>query len=73
MTGALVLALCCASLAGEIHTPGSPTPIPTPTSTSSVQESTDGATSDGIINKPGLPDSLTEVVLDLLAVLPSLL
>jgi len=70
-TAALMLALCCPTFAGEMHT-GSPTP-PLPQPASAVEEPADDATPDGEIYTPGLPDSLTQVALDLLAVLPSLL
>jgi hypothetical protein len=38
-----------------------------------VQEPTGGATLNGEIATPGVSDTLTQTVLDLLAVLPSLL
>jgi hypothetical protein len=63
-TVALMLALSCPALAGEMHTPGSPTPPPS----SATQE----PTADGIIHGDKT-DSLTQTALDLLAVLPSLL
>jgi hypothetical protein len=71
-TAALLLALCCVSFAGEMHTPGAPAPPPEPTPTSAVQEPTGGETLNGEISTPGVSDSLTEVALELLAVLPSL-
>ena len=52
LTAALVLAFCCPSLAGEMHTPGAPAPPPT----------------NGIMQN-GEPESLTQIVLDLLAAL----
>ena len=76
-TAALLLALSCPALAGEMHTPGSPTPPPPPTS--AVQEPTDDATPDGetpapgVTSTPGASDILTQTALDLLALLPSLL
>ena len=74
-TAALLLALSSPALAGEIPTPGSPTPPPA----SAVQESADGTmlngemATPGEIQTPGLSDILTETALDLLAVLPALL
>jgi hypothetical protein len=59
---ALMLALCGPALAGEIPNPPAPQP-----QANTVQEPT--ATGD-IQN--GSADSLTEIALDLLAVLPSL-
>jgi hypothetical protein len=61
---ALMLAFCCPALAGEIPTP----PVPQPQGMT-VEEPTSG----GVVHIPGVSDSLTEVVLDLLAVLPTLL
>lgn len=76
-TAALLLALSVPMLAGEIHTPGAPTPPP-PQPTSPMQAPTDGATLNGEMQTPGemhtgLSDILTETALDLLAVLPALL
>jgi hypothetical protein len=65
---ALVLALGCPVFAGEIHNPPAPAPPPA----SATQEPTDGVTlQDEIPND--VTDSLTQTVLELLAVLPSLL
>lgn len=64
-TVALVLALCCTAFAGEIHTPGSPQPAPTPTSTAQEPADTD--------EESGATEALTQLALDLLAALPSLL
>lgn len=64
---ALMLALCCPALAGEIPTPPAPQPA------SAVQEPTDDATVNGIIYDPVVTDILTETALDLLAILPALL
>ena len=61
---ALMLALCCPTLAGEIPTP----PAPQPTG----GEMQNGYMSNGIMQNES-PDSLTQTVLELLAVLPSLL
>jgi hypothetical protein len=67
---ALMLALCCPALAGEIPTPPAPPP---PQPATAEQELTDGATLNGEIHTTGGPDSLTKAALDLLALLPSLL
>lgn len=69
-TAALLMALSCPALAGEIHTPGAPTPPPP---ASAAQEPTDDATLNGEMHTPGVSDSLTQTALDLLALLPSLL
>jgi hypothetical protein len=69
MMATLLLALSCPAFAGIMHTPGEPEPPP-PTST--VQEATGGETVNGEISTPDVSDSLTEVALELLAVLPSL-
>ena len=70
-TAALLLALSCPALAGEMGTPGSP--VPPPPTSSAVQEPTDDATLNGEMHTPGVSDILTETALDLLAVLPALL
>jgi len=62
-TAALLLALTCPVLAGEIHTPGSPAPPPP----SDAQEPTGGEMPNSVAN------SLTQTALDLLTLLPSLL
>ncbi len=64
-TAALVLALSCLAFAGEMHTPPAPAPPPP---TNAAQEPTTEATTEG-----GTQDGMTEVVLDLLTLLPSLL
>lgn len=81
-TSALLLVLSCTAFAGEIHTPGSPAQPPPP---SSVQEPTVGVSPDGEIHTPpggmdttgeiyaGVSESLAQVALDMLAVLPSIL
>jgi hypothetical protein len=69
-TAALLLTLSCPTFAGEIHTTGAPTPPAPPAS--AVQEPTDEAITDGDMQNDA-PDSLTQLALDLLAVLPSLL
>jgi hypothetical protein len=71
MTAALLLAFSCPAFAGEMATPGSPTPPSQPAS--AVQEPTNSAMFNGVMHTPGVSDSLTEAALDLLAVLPSLL
>jgi hypothetical protein len=70
-TAALLLAFSCPALAGEMGTPGSPTPPPT--AASAVQEPTEGETLNGEIGTPGVSATLTQTVLELLAVLPALL
>lgn len=62
---ALTLAFCCPALAGEIPNPPAPTPPP---SESATQE----PTANGIMGNDA-PDSLTQIALDLFALLPSLL
>jgi hypothetical protein len=66
---ALLLALSCTAFGGEIQIP----PAPAPPSASATQEPTDDATLDGEMPTPGVTESLTQTVLELLAVLPSLL
>jgi hypothetical protein len=69
-TAALALTLGCQAWAGIMQTP--PAPQPTPDST--TQEPTDGARLDGEIHIPPVAsESLTQITLDLLAGLPSLL
>ncbi|HEX6183248.1 MAG TPA: hypothetical protein VFZ44_05005 [Pyrinomonadaceae bacterium] len=74
-TAVLLLSLSCPALAGEMQTPGAPTPPPA----SPVQVPTNDATlngeiaTPGVMPTPGLSDILTETALDLLAVLPALL
>lgn len=65
----LMLAFCCPALAGEMPTP----PAPTPPSASAIQEPTDGATLNGDMHFPRATESLTQITLELLAVLPSIL
>jgi hypothetical protein len=72
-TVALVLALTCHAWAGIMHTPNSPQPQPTPTPASATQEPTDGVPLNGEIQTTGVSESLTQIALELLAVLPSLL
>lgn len=72
-TAVLLLAFSCPALAGEMHTPGSPTPPPTTANATqepmdAVQEPTTGGEIPNDVT-----DSLTGIALELLAVLPSLL
>lgn len=60
----LVLAFCCPVSAGVIH---NPPPEPTPLSESAVLMTADAETA-----APGVSDSLTEIIVDLLAILPAL-
>jgi hypothetical protein len=60
---ALMLAICCPALAGEIPNPPAPQP-----QANTVQE----PTTDGDIQNDAT-ESLTQIAIDLLAVLPSLL
>lgn len=66
----LMLALSCHTWAGIIHTPGTPTTPPQPTGF--TQEPTDSATLNGEMQTE-LSKSLTQTVLELLVVLPSIL
>lgn len=69
---ALLLALACSTYAGDMPN-GSPTPPPSQPA-GFVQEPPEAAqnsTLDGIIQNDA-PDRLTQIALDLLAVLPSL-
>ncbi|MDT7807520.1 MAG: hypothetical protein QOJ70_1333 [Acidobacteriota bacterium] len=61
---ALMLALCCPALAGEIPNPPAPQP-----QGMTIKE----PAMDGEIPTPGVSDSLTVIARDVLAVLPSLL
>lgn len=71
-TGLLLLALSCPALAGEMMTPPAPQPSPAPAR--AVQETADGATLKGEVpTPPGLSESLTQIMLELLAVLPAIL
>jgi hypothetical protein len=72
-TAALMLALTCHAWAGIMHTPNAPQPQPTPTPASATQEPTDEPTLIGEMGTPGVSESLTQTVLELLAVLPSIL
>ncbi len=65
MTAALGFALCCTAFAGEMHTPAAPTPPPA----NATQEPPGGE----MLTPPGVSESMTQIALELLAVLPSLL
>ncbi|HWS89298.1 MAG TPA: hypothetical protein VN282_20155 [Pyrinomonadaceae bacterium] len=67
-TVALLLALSCTALGGEIHIP----PAPAPPQASATQETAYGVTLNGEIPNDA-PVSLTQIALELLTVLPSLL
>lgn len=72
-TAALLMTLSCPAFAGEIHTTGAPTPPP-PQPASAIQEPTNEPTLTGEIHiPPGASESLTQIALELLAVLPSIL
>lgn len=64
-TVALLLALSCTAFGGEIQIP----PAPAPTPASATQEPTGGE----MLTPPGVSESMTQIALELLAVLPSLL
>lgn len=68
-TAALLLALSCPAWAGIIHIPPAPEPQPQPAPASVAQE----PTIYGEMHTPPASESLTQTVLDLLAVLPSIL
>ena len=66
----LVLALCCPISAGVIH---NPPPEPTPLRLGDAALLTADAETHGAETaEPGVSDSLTEITVDLLAVLPAL-
>jgi len=67
-TVALLLALSCTALGGEIQIP----PAPAPPQASTTQEPTDGATVNGNMHTTVESETLTQVALELLAALPSL-
>lgn len=68
-TVALLLALSCTAFGGEILIP----PAPAPTPARATQEQTGNITLNGEIPTPGVTESLKRTVLELLAVLPSIL
>lgn len=72
-TAALLLALTCPAWAGIMHTPNSPQPQPTPTPESATRETTGGEMPNGEMHTTGVSESMTQIALELLAVLPSLL
>ena len=72
-TSALLLLLACSAQAGYIQN-DAPAPPPPPQPVSTVQEPTDTSqetTANGIIQNDA-PSGLTQVALEVLAVLPSL-
>ena len=72
-TAALLLTLSCTALGGEILIPPAPAPPPTgATQEPIVGETPNGYMQTGIMPNDA-PDSLTEITLELLAVLPSIL
>lgn len=66
-TAALLLALSCSAFAGEIQTTGAPAPPP-PQPASATEETA----LNGDMSTPSVTESLTQTVLELLAVLPSI-
>ena len=71
-TGLLLLALNCSTFAGEMLTPPAPQTPPAPAS--KIQATADDMTLNGeMLTPPGASESLTQITLELLAVLPSLL
>lgn len=68
-TAALLLLLSCPAFAGEISNPNTPTPPPT----SPVAEPTGDTTLNDGAATSDASDPLTQITLELLAVLPSLL
>lgn len=72
-TAALLLALCCPALAGEMNTTGSPAPPPPSDPIIMMEGPTDDVTPNGETAAPDAPDTLTQLTLELLAILPSLL
>ena len=71
---ALILLLACSAQAGYMQT-GSPEPPPPSQPATSIQEPTDTlqeSTEDGYIQNDA-PSGLTQIALEVLAVLPSLL
>ena len=63
-TAALVFALCCTASAGEMHTPAAPAP---PQANTAQEPETQATAEDGT------QGTYVQTVLELLAVLPSLL
>ncbi len=69
-TGLLLLAFSCPTLAGEMLTP--PAPQQTPSPASAIHEPTNEPTANGYMQNEA-PSGLTQITLELLAVLPTLL
>ena len=67
----LVLAFCCPISAGVIHNPP-PTPAPASPTEDAVLETADAETPGAETAESGWSDSLSEVTIELLAVLPAL-
>lgn len=65
----LVLTFCCPVSAGVIH---NPPPPPPPVVDEVVLETEDGKTGGAETDSPEWSDTLTQITLDLLAVLPAL-
>ena len=63
----LVLAFCCPVSAGIIHNPP-----PAPTTMLETADAADAETDGAETAAPGVSDSLMEITLDLLAILPAL-
>ena len=68
-TALLVFAFCCPVSAGIIH---NPPPAPTFRLECAVRETADAKTPGAETAAPGVSDSLLEITVDLLAVLPAL-
>ena len=64
----LVLSFCCPISAGIVHSP----PVPTPSTEEAVLLTADANTASEESSAPVVSDSLMEITLDLLAVLPAL-
>jgi hypothetical protein len=71
-TAALLLAFSCPAFAGEMATPGSPTPPPTTANATEESRGVQEPTTGGEIPND-VTDTLTGIALEVLAVLPSLL
>ena len=67
-TAALLLALSCTALGGEIQIPPAPAPQPTPAPASAAHEPIREATTEN-----GMQGTYVQIALELLAVLPSIL
>jgi len=77
LMAALLVALCCPASAGIINNPSTPVPLPTPppTTAQTAEEPapTDEEPTTTGEGTDGAAPSLTEIMLDILTVLPSLL